>query len=91
MEQDAEVSVAAKGAGKDEKKDVYTYTSKYPLYSIGWTCRPDRADRIAVGSIVEEYANKVCNLQPPSLVLCFGLALRQQQQHVFTYWRIEAL
>ena len=60
MEAEIESSAALDSAEKvPQKKDVYTYTSQYPLYSAGWTCRPDRSDRLAVGTIIEEYSNKV--------------------------------
>lgn len=41
-------------------KDVYNYSAKFPLYSVGWSHRPGRQHRLAIGSIVEKYANVVC-------------------------------
>lgn len=41
------------------RKDVYSYTASYPLYSVGWSYKPSRPNRVAIGSVVEEYENKV--------------------------------
>eukprot|EP00124_Ichthyophonus_hoferi_P003721 Ihof_evm3s343 gene=Ihof_evmTU3s343 len=41
------------------RKEIYTYASTSPLYTIGWSSRFGFEDRLATGSFIEEYANKV--------------------------------
>jgi len=43
------------------KKEIYTYEADWPIYAMAWSQReePDKGFRIAVGSFVEEYANRV--------------------------------
>lgn len=63
MEPHAEPVAELDALEEKPKKDVYTYASQHQLYSIGWSSRLDRADRLAVGSMVEEYANKVTRIR----------------------------
>ncbi|KAK9716882.1 hypothetical protein QE152_g24497 [Popillia japonica] len=44
-------------AGK--RKEIYKYIAPWPLYSMNWSVRPDKRFRLALGSFVEEYNNKV--------------------------------
>ncbi|CAG5107518.1 Oidioi.mRNA.OKI2018_I69.chr1.g3365.t2.cds [Oikopleura dioica] len=50
------------------RREIYCYESPWPLFSMGWCQRPteDGAFRLAVGSFIEEYSNKVkiLNLDP---------------------------
>lgn len=48
-----------------KKKEIYTYTAPWPVYSLSWSCRKAEAFqfRLAVGSFVEEYSNKVQIIQ----------------------------
>jgi hypothetical protein len=39
--------------------EIYTYKAPWPLYSMAWNVRPGHPFRLAVGSFVEEYTNKV--------------------------------
>ncbi len=43
-----------------KKKEIYTYEAPWPIYGMNWSVRPDRKFRLAVGSFIEEYTNKVC-------------------------------
>ena len=43
------------------RKDMYEYTAPWSVYGLDWSKRPgDKAFRLALGSFIEEYANKVC-------------------------------
>lgn len=42
-----------------KRKEIYKYEAPWTLYSMNWSVRPDRRFRLAVGSFVEEYNNKV--------------------------------
>lgn len=44
------------------KKEIYKYQAPWNLYSMNWSIRPDKGFRLAFGSFIEEYNNKVCNL-----------------------------
>lgn len=39
--------------------DIYKYEAPWPLYSMNWSARPDEKCRLALGSFVEDYNNKV--------------------------------
>jgi WD repeat-containing protein 68 len=41
------------------RKEIYTYNAPWPIYSMNWSVRPDQKFRLAVGSILEDYTNKV--------------------------------
>ena len=40
-------------------KEIYKYTAPWPVYAMNWSFRPDHRFRLAIGSFVEEYSNKV--------------------------------
>jgi len=42
---------------------IYTYKTDWPNYSISWSSRNDKRFRLAVGSFLEEYSNKVQIIQ----------------------------
>lgn len=42
-----------------KRKEIYKYIAPWPLYSMNWSVRPDKRFRLALGSFVEEYNNKV--------------------------------
>ena len=48
------------GSGSEHKKEIYRYSAPWQLYGMNWSVRPDRRFRIAVGSFIEDYSNKVC-------------------------------
>lgn len=43
-----------------DKKEIYTYEAKWLVYGMNWSVRPQEKFRLAIGSFVEEYNNKVC-------------------------------
>jgi len=42
-----------------DKKEIYTYEAPWLIYGMNWSVRPDKPYRLAIGSFVEEYNNKV--------------------------------
>lgn len=42
-------------------KNIFRYTAPFDLYASGWSCRsdPHLKFRLALGSFIEEYNNKV--------------------------------
>jgi WD repeat-containing protein 68 len=42
-----------------KRKEIYKYVAPFNLYSMNWSVRPDKRFRLALGSFVEEYNNKV--------------------------------
>lgn len=42
-----------------KRKEIYKYDAPWTLYSMNWSIRPDKKFRLALGSFVEEYNNKV--------------------------------
>jgi len=42
-----------------DKKEIYTYEAPWLIYGMNWSVRPDKKFRLAIGSFVEEYNNKV--------------------------------
>lgn len=42
-----------------EKKEIYTYEAPWLIYGMSWSRRADQKFRLAIGSFVEEYNNKV--------------------------------
>lgn len=42
-----------------KRKEIYKYQAPWPLYSMNWSVRPDKRFRLALGSFIEEYNNKV--------------------------------
>lgn len=51
--------MAHSGAVPGKRKEIYKYVAPWPLYSMNWSVRPDKRFRLALGSFVEEYNNKV--------------------------------
>jgi len=45
--------------GGQKRAEIYTYNSKDMVYSLAWSVRKDKKFRLAAGSFVEEYVNKV--------------------------------
>ncbi|GKV39700.1 hypothetical protein SLEP1_g47431 [Rubroshorea leprosula] len=43
----------------DKKSGVYTYIAQWPVCSLAWSVRPDKRSRLAIGSFMEEYSNRV--------------------------------
>lgn len=51
--------MASAQAAAGKRKDIYTYTAPWLMYSMNWSVRPDQRFRLAVGSFEEEYSNSV--------------------------------
>ncbi|KAJ4972220.1 hypothetical protein NE237_005319 [Protea cynaroides] len=46
--------------GQMEKKPgVHTYEAQWPIYALAWSVRSDKKNRLAIGSFIEDYNNKV--------------------------------
>jgi WD repeat-containing protein 68 len=41
------------------KKEIYTYNAPWTIYGMNWSIRPDQKFRLAIGSFLEDYTNKV--------------------------------
>lgn len=41
------------------RKEIYKYVAPWTVYSMNWSIRPDKRFRLALGSFIEEYNNKV--------------------------------
>ncbi|CAD5230342.1 unnamed protein product [Bursaphelenchus xylophilus] len=48
-----------------KKKEIYVYSSPFNLYGMAWSTRPEPENkfRLAVGSFIEEYNNKISLVQ----------------------------
>uniref|UniRef100_A0A914VCP5 DDB1- and CUL4-associated factor 7 n=1 Tax=Plectus sambesii TaxID=2011161 RepID=A0A914VCP5_9BILA len=46
-----------------KRKEIYRYEASHTLYATSWSQRPDKKFRLAVGSFLEEYSNKVSIVQ----------------------------
>ena len=42
-----------------KRKEIYKYEAPWTVYSMNWSIRSDKKFRLALGSFVEEYNNKV--------------------------------
>ena len=42
-----------------KRKEIYTYDAQWDTYSLGWSARCTHPFRLAVGSFIQEYSNKV--------------------------------
>ena len=42
-----------------KKKEIYKYNAPWTVYGMNWSVRPDKKFRLALGSFIEEYSNKV--------------------------------
>jgi WD repeat-containing protein 68 len=45
-----------------KRKEIYRYEAPWMVYAMNWSMRPDKRFRLALGSFVEEYNNKVCQI-----------------------------
>ena len=53
------VNAGGGGGGGAKRKEIYKYEAPWTVYSMNWSVRPDKRFRLALGSFVEEYNNKV--------------------------------
>jgi hypothetical protein len=42
-----------------KRKEIYKYEAPWTVYGMNWSVRPDKRFRLALGSFLEEYNNKV--------------------------------
>lgn len=42
-----------------KRKEIYKYEAPWTVYSMNWSVRSDKRFRLALGSFIEEYNNKV--------------------------------
>lgn len=42
-----------------KRKEIYKYEAPWMVYAMNWSIRPDKRFRLALGSFIEEYNNKV--------------------------------
>jgi len=47
------------GTVPPKRKEIYKYEAPWTVFSMNWSVRPDKRFRLALGSFVEEYNNKV--------------------------------
>eukprot|EP00505_MAST-04D_sp_SCG-Rhode-Island_P003157 Stramenopile-MAST_4_protein_3157 len=47
------------GQKNTKQKEIYDYHAAHTVYGLGWSARRDKKFRLAVGSFIEEYNNKV--------------------------------
>lgn len=52
-------SRGALDASGTKRKEIYKYEAPWTVYSMNWSVRPDKRFRLALGSFIEEYNNKV--------------------------------
>ncbi|XP_038697393.1 WD repeat-containing protein LWD1-like [Tripterygium wilfordii] len=43
----------------EKRLGVHSYMGQWPIYSLAWSARCDRKARLAIGSFLEDYSNKV--------------------------------
>ena len=46
-----------------KRKEIYRYEAPWMVYAMNWSMRPDKRFRLALGSFVEEYNNKVKDMR----------------------------
>lgn len=63
------------GSVTPKKKEIYKYTAPWPVYAMNWSLRPDKKFRLALGSFIEDYSNKVS--LPNRVSLCRFLLFPQ--------------
>lgn len=52
-------SGGGQSVGQTKRKEIYKYEAPWTVYSMNWSVRPDKRFRLALGSFIEEYNNKV--------------------------------
>ena len=60
--------------------EIYTYEAPWDTYSLGWSVRYNHPYRLAVGSFIQEYSNKVEIIQLNEV--CLFVARLRQHQHL---------
>ena len=49
-----------------KRAEIYTYSAPWTIYAMNWSVRKDKKYRLAVGSFIESYENKVYHIHVPS-------------------------
>ena len=49
-----------------KRAEIYTYSAPWTIYAMNWSVRKDKKYRLAVGSFIESYQNKVGEIHIPS-------------------------
>lgn len=50
---------ATQSPAQAKKKEIYTHEAPWRIYGMNWSNRKDKPYRLALGSFIEEYNNKV--------------------------------
>ena len=63
--------------GASKRKEIYKYNAPWIVYGMNWSVRPDKRFRLALGSFIEEYSNKVYTVNKfySWLITCFCIRL----------------
>ena len=71
--------------GGAKRKEIYKYEAPWTVYSMNWSVRPDKRFRLALGSFVEEYNNKVSKLTriEPFMVPIFRVGYQNICSRIF--------
>ncbi len=54
-----------------KRKEIYKYEAPWTVYAMNWSVRPDKRFRLALGSFVEEYNNKVNSCVTSRIAVCY--------------------
>lgn len=46
-----------------KKKEIYKYVAPWTVFAMNWSMRLDKRWRLAIGSFIEDYTNKVSSFQ----------------------------
>lgn len=52
-------SITTTATGQSKRKEIYKYVAPWTIYAMSWSIRHDKRFRLAIGSYIEEYNNKV--------------------------------
>ena len=58
----AAVSQSQKDTAGVKRKEIYRYSAPWTVYGLNWSLRHDKRFRLAIGSFIEDYCNKVCTI-----------------------------
>lgn len=60
--------ITTDGEDDDCSNEIYQYDSDSTIYSMAWSSRPDQRFRLAFGTFIEDYTNRVnvIQLEPPT-------------------------
>jgi len=60
------------GAPDVKRRGIYTYEAPWTIYGMNWSVRADSKFRLAVGSFIEDFRNKVNHKLPISVFRVCG-------------------